>query len=156
MTLLLAGKLNKKQNKMKHIQLFEQFLNEGLKVGRDQDLANEIIAVLYAEIDTPEGEALQNAGGNPGGPDTAREEMYLSGFNKNSVKVLHGSKVRVPGSFMLGTLITVAADNGNDYYFDGAFVEGDKNIAGTKVGMPFRDFIDILIKKKIIDTPEYS
>ena len=33
----------------------EQFINEALKVGRDQDLANEIIAVLYAERDTPEG-----------------------------------------------------------------------------------------------------
>lgn len=141
---------------MKRIQLFEQFLNEGLKVGRDQDLAKEIIAVLYAERDTPEGEALQAAGGMVAGKSTTREEMYLSGFNKDSVKALHGSKVRVPGQFMLGTLIEVAADNGKSYYFDGGvFVEGDKDVKGTKTGMDFRDFVDILVKKKIINKPTY-
>lgn len=141
---------------MKRIQLFEQFLNEGLKVGRDQDLAKEIIAVLYAKRDTPEGEALKAAGGMVAGGSTTREEMYLSGWNKDSVKALHGSKVRVPGKFMLGTLIEVAADNGKSYYFDGGvFVEGDKDVKGTKTGMDFRDFVDILVKKKIINKPTY-
>jgi hypothetical protein len=140
---------------MKRIQLFEQFLNEGLKVGRDQDLAKEIIAVLYAERDTPEGEALKAAGGMVAGGSTTGEEMYLSNWNKDSVKALHGSKVRVPGKVMLGDLITVAADNGKSYYFDGAFVEGDKDIKGTKPGMDFRDFIDILVKKNIISKPTY-
>lgn len=134
----------------------EQFLNEGLKVGRDQDLAKEIIAVLYAERDTPEGEALKAAGGMVAGGSTTGEEMYLSGWNKDSVKALHGSKVRVPGKVMLGTLIGVAADNGKSYYFDGGvFVEGDKDVKGTKTGMDFRDFVDILVKKKIINKPTY-
>ena len=129
----------------------EQFVNEALKVGRDQDLANEIIAVLYAERDTPEGEALKAAGGMVAGGSTTGEEMYLSNWNKDSVKALHGSKVRVPGKVMLGTLIGVAADNGKSYYFDGGvFVEGDKDVKGAKVGMDFRDFVDILVKKKII------
>jgi len=121
---------------MQHVKLYEQFINEALKEGRDQDLANEIIAVLYAEGNTQ-----------------AQEQMYLSGWNKDAVKELHGSKVRVPSQFMLGTLITVAADNGKSYYFDGSFVEGDKNVTGTKVGMPFTKFIDILVKKKIINKP---
>jgi len=134
----------------------EQFVNEALKVGRDQDLANEIIAVLYAERDTPEGEALKAAGGMVAGGSTTGEEMYLSIWNKDSVKALHGSKVRVPGKVMLGTLIGVAADNGKSYYFDGGvFVEGDKDVKGAKVGMDFRDFVDILVKKKIINKPTY-
>ena len=141
---------------MKTVKLYEQFINEALKVGRDQDLANEIIAVLYAERDTPEGEALQAAGGNVAGKSTVGEVMYLSGWNKDAIKALHGSKVRVPGEFMLGTLIGVAADNGKSYYFDGGvFVEGDKDVKGAKVGMDFRDFVDILVKKKIINKPTY-
>lgn len=141
---------------MKHIQLFEQFINEGMKPGKDTELANAIIKVLYAERGTPEGEAITKLGGRetlPGGK--VSEMMYLSGFDKDSVKAVANGRVRVPSKFMVGELIAAAADNGNSYYFDGEFVENDKSIPGTKVGMPFRDFIDALVGAGIIQAPTY-
>ena len=45
---------------MKHLQLFEQFLNEAkLKAGRDEALANAILAYFYAVEGTPEGDDVQ-------------------------------------------------------------------------------------------------
>ena len=141
---------------MKYIKLFEQFVNEGMKPGKHTDLANAIIKALYAERGTDEGDAIIKLGGRDtlsGG--TADEMRYLSGFDKDSVKAISKGKVRVPSKFMMGELITAAADNGNDYYFDGSFVENGENIPGTKVGMPFRDFIDTLVKAGIIEAPSY-
>ena len=44
---------------MKHVKLFEQFLNEAtLKEGRDEALANAILAYFYAVAGTPEGDAV--------------------------------------------------------------------------------------------------
>lgn len=141
---------------MKHIKLFEQFINEGMKPGKDTELAYAIIKALYAERDTEEGAAISRLGGReslPGG--TADEMMYLSGFDKDSVKAVAKGRVRVPSKFMMGELIAAAADNGNSYYFDGEFVENSKSIPGTKKGMPFRDFIDALVKAGIIEAPTY-
>jgi hypothetical protein len=56
---------------------------------------------------------------------------------------------------MTGELIAAAADNGKTYYFDGEFVEGDKSVPGTEVGMPFRDFIGALVSAGIIEAPVY-
>ena len=148
--------INESTEGLKYVKLFEQFINEGLKPGKDTDLANTIIKVLYAERGTAEGSAIGKLGGRetlPGGK--ADEQKYLSGFDKDSVKALASGKVRVPGKFMMGELITAAADNGKSYYFDGGFVEGDVSIPGTKAGMPFRDFIDALVKHGAIEAPKY-
>ena len=144
---------------MKNVKTFEQFsegLYEGLKPGKDTELARTIIKVLYAERGTEEGEAITKLGARetlPGG--TVSDMKYLSGFDKDSVKALSAGKVRVPSKFMMGELISAAADNGKKYYFDGEFVEGDKSVPGTKVGMPFRDFIGALVSAGIIEAPVY-
>ena len=141
---------------MQKNKLFEQFINEGMKPGKDTELANAFIKALYAERDTEEGEAISRLGGReslPGG--IADEMMYLSGSDKASVKAVANGRVRVPSKFMMGELISAAADNGNSYYFDGEFVENDKSIPGTKKGMSFRDFIDALVKAGIIEAPSY-
>jgi hypothetical protein len=57
---------------------------------------------------------------------------------------------------MMGDVITIAANNGNSYYFDGSdFVEGDKTIISRIDKIKKREFIDELIKLKIIETPKY-
>ena len=57
---------------------------------------------------------------------------------------------------MMGDVITIAANNGNSYYFDGSdFVEGDKTIISGIDKMKYREFIAELIKLKIIETPTY-
>jgi len=56
----------------------------------------------------------------------------------------------------MGEVITIAANNGKSYYFDGSdFVEGDKTIISRIDKMKKREFIDELIKLKIIETPKY-
>ena len=139
---------------MKHIKLFEQFLNEAtLKEGRDEALANAILAYFYAVEGTPEGDAVR---GNPIRYDgEVGEQAGLSGWGKDVVKDLSGAR-RCPSDFMIGNVVTIAANNGNSYYFDGSdFVEGDKTIISRIDKMKYREFIGELIKLKIIETPKY-
>lgn len=142
---------------MKHIKLFEQFLNEAtLKEGRDEALANAILAYFYAVEGTPEGDAVQALPGNPIRSDNpVSEQDGLSGWGKDVVKDLSGAR-RCPSDFMMGNVVTIAANNGNSYYFDDSeFVEGDKTIIKGTNKMKYREFIDELIKLKIIETPKY-
>lgn len=142
---------------MKHLQLFEQFLNEAkLKAGRDEALANAILAYFYAVDGTPEGDAVQALPGNPIRYDgDVGEQAGLSAWGKDVVKDLSGAR-RCPSDFMMGDVITIAANNGNSYYFDGSdFVEGDKTIISGINKMKYREFIAELIKLKIIETPTY-
>jgi hypothetical protein len=142
---------------MKHLQLFEQFLNEAkLKAGRDEALANAILAYYYAVDGTPEGDAVQALPGNPIRSDgSVGEQDGLSAWGKDVVKGLSGAR-RCPSDFMMGDVITIAANNGKSYYFDGSdFVEGDKTIISRIDKMKKREFIDELIKLKIIETPKY-
>jgi len=110
---------------MKHLKLFEQFLNEArLKEGRDEALANAILAYFYAVEGTPEGDAVQALPGNPiRSNGSVHEQDGLSAWGKDVVKSLSGAR-RCPSDFMMGNVITIAANNGNSYYFDGSdFVE---------------------------------
>jgi hypothetical protein len=142
---------------MRHIKLFEQFLNEAtLKEGRDEALANAILAYFYAVEGTPEGDAVRALPGNPIRYDgQVGEQAGLSAWGKDVVKNLSGAR-RCPSDFMLGNVVTIAANNGNSYYFDGSeFVEGDKTIIKGTNKMKYREFIGELIKLKIIETPKY-
>ena len=143
---------------MKHVKLFEQFLNEAtLKEGRDEALANAILAYFYAVAGTPEGDAVQALPGNPIRSDgQVGEQDGLSAWGKAVVKDLSGAR-RVPSDFMMGNVVTIAANNGNSYYFDGSdFVEGDKTIISRIDKMKYREFVGELIKLKIIETPKYE
>jgi hypothetical protein len=142
---------------MRHIKLFEQFLNEArLKEGRDEALANAILAYFYAVAGTPEGDAVQALPGNPIRSDgQVGEQGGLSGWGKDVVKDLSGAR-RCPSDFMMGNVIEIAASNGKSYYFDGGdFVEGDKTIISNTHKMKYREFIGELIKLKIIEKPTY-
>ena len=142
---------------MKHVKLFEQFLNEAtLKEGRDEALANAILAYFYAVEGTPEGDAVRALPGNPIRSDmSVGEQDGLSGWGKAVVKDISKAR-RVPSDFMMGNVITIAANNGKSYYFDGSdFVEGDKTIISGINKMKYREFIAELIKLKIIETPTY-
>ena len=142
---------------MKHIKLFEQFINEGtLKTGRDEALANAILAYFYAVEGTPEGDAVQALPGNPIRSDgQVGQQGGLAGWGKDVVKDLSKAR-RIPSDFMMGNVITIPANNGKSYYFDDSdFVEGDKTIISGIKKMKYREFIAELIKLKIIETPTY-
>ena len=142
---------------MKKVKLFEDFINEGtLKAGRDEELGNAILAYFYAVEGTPEGDAVRALPGNPIRSDgSVGEQDGLSGWGKAVVKDISKAR-RVPSDFMMGNVVTIAANNGNSYYFDGSdFVEGDKTIISGIHKMKYREFIDKLIKLKIIETPKY-
>ena len=135
----------------------ESLVNEAkLKEGRDEALANAILAYFYAVDGTPEGDAVQALPGNPIRYDgDVGEQAGLSAWGKDVVKDLSGAR-RCPSDFMMGDVITIAANNGNSYYFDGSdFVEGDKTIISGINKMKYREFIAELIKLKIIETPTY-
>jgi hypothetical protein len=142
---------------MKKVKLFEDFINEGtLKAGRDEELANAILAYFYAVEGTPEGDSVRALPGNPIRYDgQIGEQDGLSGWGKAVVKDISKAR-RVPSDFMMGNVVTIAANNGKSYYFDGSdFVEGDKTIISRIDKMKKREFIDELIKLKIIETPKY-
>ena len=142
---------------MKKVKLFEDFINEGtLKAGRDEELGNAILAYFYAVEGTPEGDAVRALPGNPIRSDEpVGEQDGLSGWGKAVVKDISKAR-RVPSDFMMGNVVTIAANNGKSYYFDGSdFVEGDKTIISRIDKMKKREFIDELIKLKIIETPKY-
>tara|TARA_B110000444_G_scaffold256503_2_gene292975 strand:+ start:1042 stop:1470 length:429 start_codon:yes stop_codon:yes gene_type:complete len=142
---------------MKKVKLFEDFINEGtLKAGRDEELGNAILAYFYAVEGTPEGDAVRALPGNPiRSNEPVGEQDGLSGFGKAVVKDISKAR-RVPSDFMMGNVVTIAANNGKSYYFDGSdFVEGDKTIISRIDKMKKREFIDELIKLKIIETPKY-
>lgn len=142
---------------MKHIKLFEQFINEAtLKPGRDKDMANGILAYFYAPEGTPEAEELFKKGLNPlRGDYEPQQQEGISAWGKDVVKALSGAR-RVPSDFMLGNVIGVAADNGKTYYFDGGdFVEGDKTIVKGAMKMTMRSFLEELIKQGVIEEPKY-
>jgi len=141
---------------MKNLKLFEEFLNEGLKAGRDEALAKAVLAYHYAPEGSGREKALFDMGLHPsrhdGNPDNV---INFSAWGKDVVKRLSGAK-RVPGKVMLGEVVTLAADNGNSYYFDSVdFVEGDKTIIRNAMKMKMTEFIDELIKLKVIETPKY-
>lgn len=144
---------------MKHIKLFEQFLNEAkLKPGRDEPIAKAIIAYFYAVEGTSEGDVVRGMGEHPIRSDINpkdNEMIGLGGWAKDAVKAISGAR-RVPGNVMLGTVVTLAADNGKSYYFDGTeFVEGDKTIVKNVHKIGFREFVDALVKKGVIEAPKY-
>lgn len=142
---------------MKHIKLFEQFINEAtLKPGKDEDLAKGIIAYFYAPEGTPEAEELFSKGLNPlRGDSEPQQQEGLSGWGKDAVRALSGAR-RIPSDFMLGNVISIAADNGQTYYFDGGdFVEGDKTIIKGAMKMTMREFLEELIKLEVIEKPTY-
>lgn len=142
---------------MKHVKLFEQFVNEGkLKPGRDQDLAKGIIAYFYAPEGTEEANKVADKGLNPRRTDSKVQQMEgLSGWGKDAVKELSGAR-RVPSDFMVGNLISVAADNGQTYYFDGGdFVQGSETIISGATNMTLRIFLEELIKQGVIEEPTY-
>lgn len=144
---------------MEHVKLFEQFVNEAkLKAGRDEPIAKAIVAYFYAVEDTPEGDALRKKRQHPIRSDINpkhNEMIGLGGWAKDGVKAISGAR-RVPGKVMLGQVITLAADNGKSYYFDGVeFVEGDKTIIRRTDKMGFREFVDALVKQGVIEAPKY-
>ena len=142
---------------MKYIKLYEEFVNEGtLKAGRDEAMASAILAYFYAVEGTPEADAVRAKGLEPLRSDgQVGEQDGLSGWGKDVVKELSGAR-RIPGDFMIGNVVTIAANNGKSYYFDGGeFVEGDKTIIKGTNKMKYREFIGELIKLKIIETPTY-
>jgi len=140
---------------MKHVKLFEQFLNEGtLKEGRDKDLANAILAYFYAPEGTPEAKEIV---GNPLRTDiNVKQQDGLSGWGKDVVRALSKAR-RIPSDFLIGDVIEVAADNGKSYYFDDVdLVEGDKTIISGALKLKYRAFIEELIKQGVIQTPIYK
>lgn len=141
---------------MKNLKLFEEFLNEGLKAGRDEPIAKAIIAYRYAVEGSGREQALFDMGLHPSRSDSNPDQMeYLSAWGKDVIKALSGAR-RIPSKYMTGTVITLAADNGNSYYFDGGdLVEGSKTIIPNALKMTWTELIDKLIKLKIIETPKY-
>lgn len=147
---------------MKFTKKFESFTNElneaKLKPGRDEPIARAIIAYYYAVEGTPEGDAIRAMGQHPIRSDINPkniQHMQFGGWDKDGIKALANVR-RVPGSAMLGTVVALAADNGNSYYFDDTdFVEGDKTIVGNTHKIGFREFIDTLVKKGVIEAPKY-
>lgn len=145
---------------MKHVKLFEQFaetLNEGLKKGRDEALAKGMLAYWYAPEGSGREQALFDMGLNPVRYDSNPDNIvYFSGWGKDAIKRLSGAR-RVPSNVMMGEVVTLAAGNGNTYYFDGVdFVENSKTIIGNAMEMTMTEFIDKLIKLKVIETPSYK
>ena len=141
---------------MKNIKLFEEFLNEGLKAGRDEPIAKAIIAYHYAVEGSGREQALFDMGLHPSRYDSnPGEQESLSGWGKDAVRALSGAR-RIPSKYMTGTVVTLAADNGNSYYFDGGdFVEGSKTIIPGAFKLTWTEFIDELIKLKVIEQPTY-
>ena len=141
---------------MKHIKLYEEFINESLKAGRDEPIARAIIAYRYAVEGSGREKAIFDMGLNPERSDSNPDQMeYLSGWGKDVIKALSGAR-RVPSKYMTGTVITLAADNGNSYYFDGGdLVEGDKTIVRNALKLTWTQLIDELIKLKVIEEPKY-
>jgi hypothetical protein len=142
---------------MKHVKLYEEFINEGLKAGRDEPIAKAIIAYFYAVEGGDHADELRSMGLNPERFDSnPKEQEYLSGWGKDAVRALSGAR-RIPSKFMTGTAIALAADNGNSYYFDGGdFVEGDKTIISNAMKLTWTQFIDELISMNIIEAPTYG
>lgn len=147
---------------MKFTKTFESFTNElneaKLKAGRDEPIAKAIIAYHYAVEGTPEGDAIRAMGQHPirfVGSPKENQMMYFGGWSKDGIKALANVR-RVPGEATLGTVVTLAADNGKSYYFDDVdFVENDKTIVTNTHKIDFREFIDTLVKKGVIEAPKY-
>ena len=141
---------------MKNIKLFEEFINEGLKKGRDEAMAKAMLAYWYAPEGSGREKALFDMGLHPIRYDSNPEnQIYFSAWGKDVIKRLSDAR-RVPSNVMLGEVVTLSADNGNSYYFDGVdFVEGSKTIISNAMKMTMTEFIDELIKLKVIETPKY-
>tara|TARA_R110000822_G_C14957743_1_gene455796 strand:+ start:96 stop:485 length:390 start_codon:yes stop_codon:yes gene_type:complete len=123
---------------------------------RNEALASAILAYFYAVEGTPEGDAIHAKRLEPLRSDgQVGEQGGLTELGKDIVKELSGAK-RIPRDFMIGDIVTIAANNGKPYYFDDSdFVEGDKTIITGTHKMKYREFIGELIKLKIIETPTY-
>lgn len=131
-------------------------INEAvLKTGRDEALANAIIAYFYAVDGTPEGDELISMRLNPVRSDIGTSELHkIVGWGKNAIKALSGA-ARVPGDFILPNVISVAS--GKEFYFaDNDLVGPDgKNLIMGLNKMSFRDFVDELVKQGVISAPKY-
>lgn len=131
-------------------------LNEAvLKPGRDEALANAIIAYFYAVDGTPEGDKLFSMRLNPVRSDIGNRELHkIVGWGKDAIKKLSGV-TRVPGDFILPNVISVAS--GNEFYFaDNDLVGPDgKNLIMGLNKMSFRNLIDELVKQGVISAPKY-
>ena len=142
---------------MKHIKLFEDFLNEGIKTLKpnEQAIALGLIMNMYAIEGTEEGDALQGEGLHPTRSNgKIGQTTYLSGWGKDVVKHFAPGS-RVGSEYMIGNIVSVAADNGNTYYFDDVdFVENDKTIIKGAIGMGAREFFEQLAEMGIIQFPK--
>ena len=148
--------LQNNKNKMKHIKLFEDFLNEAKTLKpNEQAIALGILMLMYAIEGTEEGDALEEKGLHPNRSNTNVDQMvYLSAWGKDVVKHFAPGS-RVGSEYMLGNVVTVAANNGNTYYFDDVdFVENDKTIIRDAMRLDMRDLVFKLIEMGIISLPQ--
>ena len=84
---------------------------------RNEALASAILAYFYAVEGTPEGDAIHAKRLEPLRSDgQVGEQGGLTELGKDIVKELSGAK-RIPRDFMIGDIVTIAANNGKPYYF---------------------------------------
>lgn len=148
--------LQNNKNTMKHIKLFEDFLNEAKMLKpSEQAIALGILMLMYAIEGTEEGDALEDKGLHPNRSNSRVVNMvYLSAWGKDVVRHFAPGS-RLGSEYMLGNVVTVAADNGNTYYFDDVdFVENDKTIIKNAMGLGGREFIQQLVEMGIFELPQ--
>jgi hypothetical protein len=127
---------------MKHVKLFEDFLNEKVQRSLEKEdlpLINGLLAVLYTEY----------------GDDDVIEYWGLTQDDYNKAVDLSKEKIKsknLPNSVALKSLINVVS--GGKYYFNGDTgdfinVQLDVIVKGA-VKMTNKEFLDKLVKLKII------
>lgn len=125
---------------MKHIQLFEQFINERVQrrlEKEDLPLINGLLAVLYTEY----------------GDEDVFDYWGLTQNDYNKAVELSQEKIKsknLPNSVVLPSLISVAS--GDKYYFnddDFVNVQLDVIVKGA-AKMTNKEFLDKLVKLKMI------
>lgn len=141
---------------MKHIKLFEDFLSEAKTLKpNEQAIALGLLMTMYAIEGTEEGDALEDKGLHPVRSNSEVDQfVYLSGWSKDIVKHFAPGS-RVGSEYMLGNVVSVAADNGNTYYFDDVdFVENDKTIIKNAMSLGGREFVQQLAEMGILELPQ--
>jgi len=143
---------------MKHVKLFEQFINEAQRMlgKQDKNIASAILAYFYAAEGTKEAKKIST----PLESDTVWEFFGLDSDDIEMLQEISKSKLnvsKIPASLTMRTIVAVAADNDKQYSFgDGDFKEdGDVIISGASE-MTNRVFLDELIKQGIIKKPTYK
>ena len=143
---------------MKHVKLFEQFINEAQRMlgKQDKNIASAILAYFYAAEGTKEAKKIST----PLESDTVWEFFGLDSDDIEMLQEISKSKLnvsKIPASLTMRTIVAVAADNDKQYTLgDGDFKEdGDVIISGASE-MTNRVFLDELIKQGIIKKPTYK